>query len=296
MKLPLMVLLTVLCLSVNASFIDERLIDYSSLSEGEPQITEAEFNKRISEIKKVYAPIVRFHKGRLSLKGLWKNDRIIARATQMFGSWKIDFSGGLARRPELSGDGMTLIICHEIGHHLAGFPFYVGTPFGGYWAATEGQSDYYSTHVCAKNMWANETDLNASFALKVNPFAKNECDSVYGQQTERDLCYRTAVALESVILTMATLKKVPMPQYTTPDRSIATGTLENHPKTQCRFDTLFMGNLCAAKFNQELIPGKKTRAGRESVDAERESAINACSVLNEFTQGHRPACWFKSRL
>jgi hypothetical protein len=63
---------------------------------------------------------------------------------------------------------MTLIICHELGHHVGGFPFVSGTPFGGYWAATEGQSDYYSTQVCARTMWDKETAINAGFTERVS--------------------------------------------------------------------------------------------------------------------------------
>lgn len=296
MKSFLLAILTVFSLMAHASFINDKDIDYDSLTTGTPQITEAEFNQRITALQEAYTPLVKLHGGRLSLKGLWKNDKIIARATQMFGSWKIDFSGGLARRPELTGDGMTLIVCHEIGHHLAGFPFYEGSPLGGYWASVEGQSDYYSTQVCARRMWADETELNESFAAVVHPFARAECDLTFATDADRALCYRTTVASESVIATMAALMNKPAPTYSTPDQTIRTATIEGHPAIQCRFDTLFQGSICGADFDDQVIPGKKPSSQRTSTEAERQSAMNACSALGQFTRGLRPACWFKARL
>jgi hypothetical protein len=214
----------------------------------------------------------------------------------MFGAWKIEFSGGLARRPELSADGMTLIVCHEIGHHVAGFPFVSGTPFGGYWAAVEGQSDYYSTQVCARRMWENEHELNASFAGAVSAAAKLKCDAAFAQPEARNLCYRTTVAAESVIRTMAALMNKPVPSYETPDTSVSRGNMENHPPIQCRFDTLFQGSVCAADFDDRLIPGKKTEGGREGLEAEREASLNSCTTFSQFALGLRPACWFRQRL
>ena len=292
----IVLILALSSLAAQASFIDESQIQYDKLTKGEPQITQALFNERIAQLQSVYTPIIRNLGGKLDLKGNWGNDKIVAQATQMLGSWKIQFSGGLARRPELSADGMTLIICHEIGHHVAGFPFVSGSPLGGSWAAVEGQSDYYSTHVCARRMWEQDRELNASFAAKVNPAAKEKCDMAFTQAADQALCYRTTVGLESVIQTMAALMNKPVPQYDTPDTTVSRGNLENHPPIQCRFDTLFQGSICASGFDDQLIPGKKTMGGRDGLEAEREASVNSCTTFSQFALGLRPACWFKQRL
>lgn len=296
MKLITLIFLSFLSTSIWATFVPEDQIDYAKLTKGNAQITQAEFDLRIKALQDVYTPIVSHHRGRLSLKGLWTNDRIVARATQMFGSWKVEFSGGLARRPELTPDGMTLIICHEIGHHLGGFPFAGGSPLGGYWAAVEGQSDYYSTQVCARKMWSQETEINASFAGSVKPFARAQCDLTFQSVEDRNLCYRTTVASESVILTMATLMNKPVPTFETPDATVRTATIEGHPAVQCRMDTLFQGSICAADFDDQLIPGRSAAGGRDGMEAEREAAMQSCSALDQYARGLRPACWFKARL
>jgi hypothetical protein len=110
---------------------------------------------------------------------------------------------------------------------------------------------------------------------------------------DQALCYRTTVGLESVIQTMAALMNKPVPQYATPDTSVARGNLENHAPIQCRFDTLFQGSICTAGFDDQLI---KTMGGRDGLEAEREASVNSCTTLSQFTLGLRPACWFKQRL
>jgi Zn-dependent protease with chaperone function len=51
--------------------------------------------------------------------------------------------GGLARDPLVTKDGFSAVICHEIGHHIAGAP-----RKGFSWASNEGQADYFATTKC----------------------------------------------------------------------------------------------------------------------------------------------------
>lgn len=259
------------------------------------QISEAEFNQRAEKIRAVYAPHIKSLKGKLKLKADWKNDKLNARATQFFGSWIVEFTGGVARHPELTGDGMSLIICHELGHHLGGFPFDGGSPIGGNWAATEGQSDYYSTHVCARKLWSSEKEINQTYAETASLPVKEKCERLFQDQEERNLCYRIGMGSVSVAKTMAAIMGKPAPQIETPDTTVRETTLLTHPKIQCRLDTLFQGTICAAPHDYMLIPGKNVRH-KESLEAEKESAAHVCSAMTRFTEGLRPACWFKARL
>lgn len=282
--------------SAYASFLPKGTVLMEEQNLGEPQITEEIFKARVAELQTTYAPVMKQFGGNLSIKGDWKNKQVNAYATQMLMFWKIIVTGSLARRPELSPDGLTLIVCHEIGHHLGGFPFSEGTPLGGRWASVEGQSDYFSTFVCAKKMWKDKLEENAKFRNLVAAIPRLQCDTSYDSDADRDLCYRTSVASESVIATMAALMKKPMPQYDTPDTTIATATSEAHPKVQCRFDTLYQGAICPVKTNESMIPGKKVKGGRRSSEAEKEAAMLSCTAMNGFTVGLRPACWFKATM
>ncbi len=270
---------------------------------GAPNITKEQFDENIKYVSDIYSPIVTKHGARLRITGDWKSETINAGARQMFGIWDIVFTGGLARRPEMSSDGMVLILCHELGHHLGGFAMAPGIssplPIPGTeaWAANEGQADYYATQVCSHKVWGQQKDENAKSRQTAPQNVKSYCDSVWSNIDQQNLCYRALVATQAISNTMAVLRKdAAMPNFDTPDASKSTETNHKHPATQCRMDTSFQGALCLADFNDEIIPGKKVADGVDSIAAEREAMINSCSSLTGFQIGLRPACWFKARL
>ncbi len=260
-------------------------------------MNEAEFKDVLSRIQNTYQSLVSSQGGNLQVSGDWKSETLNAGAQQMFGSWKVQITGGLARRPELTPDGFALIVCHELGHHLSGFAFVkADNPFGGVWAAAEGQSDYFATQVCARKIWAQDSLINANFREKATRIMKQKCDAVWTRAPEQDLCYRVLAATESMITTMATLMKKPIPQYETPDASEVAATVGTHPAVQCRLDTSMQGALCPAFFNELMIPGKKAQGGPFGLEAEREAAGNSCTAYSNYNSGLRPKCWFKAQL
>lgn len=260
------------------------------------QISEQEFKSVISKIQTTYAPIVKKIGGKLSITGSWKKNNVFAGATQQFGTWKVKFSGGLARRPELTSDGMTLILCHELGHHIGGYAFASpSTPLSGSWAANEGQADYFSTHVCAKKMWENELERNAEFRRVASKENQSRCEIVWKDSNQKDLCYRILTAIESMTKTMAALKEEKVPSFETPSALSVSAVDDGHPSTQCRMDTTLQGALCAAPFDDNLIPGKRFPRRFENSEAEKEAALNSCTQLTGYTIGLRPTCWYKAR-
>jgi len=281
----------------SASFLPQEILDNPAPAIGASGTTEAEFNAVISGIQNAYAEIVRAHGGSLSMRGDWKAEKLNAGATQMGSSWQVVITGALARRPELSTDGFTLILCHELGHHLAGFPFAAGgNPFQKAWAANEGQSDYFSTQVCARKLWAAEQDKNASFRESVPEFVQQRCDSAWSDQGEQNLCYRISAAVKSMTDTMGGIMNKPAPAFTTPDPTVVAKTSDAHPPIQCRMDTAFQGTICSQDFGTDLIPGKTVREGISSEAAEKESALRTCTKMSSHVFGLRPNCWFKPRM
>jgi lipocalin len=271
--------------------------NYQPRGLNEGNISETEFRTLIQKAQSTYAPIVNRVGGRLTISGDWKNQTPNAAATQFQGTWMVRVSGGLARHPEITADGLTLIICHELGHHLGGFSLSPQQhPFEKPWAASEGQSDYFATHVCARRLWGSEVSVNRSFEKSVKQQIRELCDPVWRDQADRNLCYRTLTATDSVIATMAALKGVPMPNYATPDQKAVTETSYAHPAPQCRMDTALQGALCTASFNEATIPGKNASGGISGIEAEREAARNSCTAFSGFSTGLRPTCWFKARL
>lgn len=288
-----------LSLSSHASWISPKDIrkDYKPADYRFSNITEAEFRERIKILQDLYSPIVARHGGKLAINGDWKGEKPNAAASQRGGSWQVKITGGLARHPDLTGDAFTLILCHELGHHLGGFAIAPGTtPMERAWAANEGQSDYFSTQVCARKLWAPDFAANAEFRKIVTEKAQKKCDSVWSNPADQDLCYRILTAVESMIKTMSTLMNKPMPDFETPDLTAVPQTSHKHPPVQCRMDTTLQGALCQAVFNESLIPGKNVNGGINSVEAEEEAATFSCTAFSGFNVGLRPTCWFKPRL
>lgn len=112
-------------------------------------ITEEEFYSVIDEMRAIYAPIIRGFGGWFVLSGNWDDSTVNAYASRSGAEYHVNMFGGLARRPEVTLDGFRMVICHEIGHHLGGFP-------NEGWASYEGQSDYYATHACAKKIMSKD--------------------------------------------------------------------------------------------------------------------------------------------
>jgi hypothetical protein len=291
--------------NVSATFIAEEDLAIQSLPKGySNDITEAEFKAILKKIGDTYSPIVSKFGGKLQMQGDWKSKKLNAGARQMFGSWQVAISGELARHPDLTADGFALIVCHELGHHLGGFPIAAAMPVPipievpntEAWAATEGQSDYFATQICAKKIWADEKAKNATFRQTAKDIVRNGCDAIYKSVDEQDLCYRTVSGVQSMIRTMANLMKKDEPKLETPDQTVVDKTLDKHPPVQCRLDTSFQGAICPMNWDESVIPGKKVSSGVDSIEAEQESARYSCTASAGFNYGIRPACWFKARL
>lgn len=271
-------------------------------------ITEQQFNDTLALMQKTFAPIAQTLGGTLQVTGNWASTTVNAQATQVGNVWKVEIFGALARRPEVSIDSLEMVIGHEIGHHLAGFSFVEGKTlpfpipfpipgFGEQWAANEGQSDYFSTFVAARKLWASETAKNATFRDKLPEVVRVKCETVFKTANEQNLCLRTNHAgLELATLLGAMPKTPSIPKFETPDKSVVSKTNDEHPAAQCRLDTYFAGSLCTAKWNEAKIPGRKHRDGQESAAAEREASTVSCMKVSGFDQGIRPTCWFHPSL
>lgn len=256
-------------------------------------ISKEEFNGVIDSLVKLYQPIIGSHKGLLVVSRKWDDSTVNASAMQLGPFWLVNMYGGLARRAEVTQDAFVLVMCHELGHHLAGFPF-----VGGQWAANEGQADYFATQVCSRALWSNDTQKNAEAVATVDPIAKEQCDRVHEIRADRELCYRTNNAGFQLALLLSRLNKkgTKDPAFSTPDNTTVHETSDGHPAAQCRLDTYLQGSLCKASFDSRIIPGKDVTQGRDSVEAETEAAMQSCTHYSKYAEGLRPSCWFKARL
>lgn len=260
------------------------------------QMTAKQFRKILDASEAVYQPIFKELGLRFYVENRWHDDEVNACASigspcSKFGESTaatkdfryIEIYGGLGRHPEMSPEGLLLVICHEIGHHLAGYPRYGENTEV---MSTEGQSDYFATAKCARSIfekmspkthknwaWANRNRIPKEVA---KPCAANfpnpeSDDAIY--------CARSSIAGLSLAKTLASLGSTPPESlsFTQKDPNVVTETYESHPEAQCRLDTYVAGALCPV--HHDVAFGFSN------------PVEGAC--VNPKDGASRPKCWYK---
>ncbi|MGE0172963.1 MAG: hypothetical protein AB7T49_09265 [Oligoflexales bacterium] len=240
-------------------------------------LTEDQFEAVLSKVEGAYQPIYGSHGVQLQVNKLWTDTTVNASAQKSGKSWIINMYGGLARREEVTVDGFTLVACHEMGHHLGGWP---QTLLGR--MSVEGESDYFATQACAKVLWKEELQENAVYRDTVPAAGKTVCDAKYQGEDDQNLCYRIVVAGISLGNLLSHLGGGGDVAVDTPSTDQARRTQRTHPKAQCRLDTYVAGALCLKAFDDYKIPGNW-----------EEARSTSCARADGDTVGARPACWFK---
>lgn len=242
-------------------------------------ITEEQFNKVIDGVEVVMSPFITQAGGTLKVVKKWTDPTVNAYAQQLGKTWQISMFGGLARHETITEDGMALVACHEIGHHIGGAPRKV-SPWASPWASNEGQSDYFATLKCLRHVWMSDDNEAIVRSMEVPQTVLKTCSEQHLWNRDYFMCVRGAMAGMSVAkLFQALRNQTTPPSFDTPDRKVVTKTDDNHPDTQCRLDTYFKGALCEVGHN-------------ESVSSTDEVA-GTCHGSLGHTQGLRPSCWFK---
>ena len=245
-------------------------------------ITQDQFNAVIDRAVAIYEPLIKGFGGKLIINRRWSDSTVNASALQTGSRWEVNMYGGLARRAEVTEDGFAMVLCHEIGHHIGGYPYVQG------WASNEGQSDMHATGACATKLFTKNQNLadTAGYGLPDDMIAK--CDEKHATAEARDICYRAVVAGKSLGDLLAALGGGQEIGYDTPDTRVVKRTNNAHPQAQCRLDTYIASALCGSeKWDYSLIPGKNA-ASRNSKAAQDEAYAHSC-VEGE---GARPKCWF----
>jgi hypothetical protein len=223
-------------------------------------ITEEEFNQILDDIEAIYQPIISSFGASFQLERAWSDSTVNAYADQKGKTWIVHMYGGMARRAEMNVAGFGLVACHEIGHHLGGFPKWASST----WASNEGNSDFYANYVCAP-MAFKRLPVPA-----ISGLPKEKCDAAWPDQDSREACYKALNGGQALGNLLAKLNKMANPDYATPDPSVVTKTKDEHPKAQCRLDTYLAGSLCTKAYDVNSIP---------------KDEFSFCD--------NRPKCWFK---
>ncbi len=242
-------------------------------------VTEAQFHQAIDQIEAVYAPIVAGMGSKLNIKRFWADGVVNAYAMQLFGSMDVLIYGGLARHKAITKDGLSLIVCHEIGHHIGGAPKKIGGPIVN-WASNEGQADYFATLKCLRKAWINDNNEAIVRSLNAPKTVEEMCKRAHGNdRLDAALCIRTSMAGKSVADLFSSMSKIRKAKFTSPDSKTVWATDDNHPAPQCRLDTYFQGSLCDVNMNEDLSQTDEVKA--------------TCHRSLGHSVGKRPLCWFR---
>jgi len=250
-------------------------IPVNNASLSQQGLDETTFNRTLDKIQDYFGKNGR----RIVVERRWSNEQVNAFAMiDKTGAKKIWVMGGLARHPAMTEDALLVISCHEVGHHYGAAPRRTGLTRDN-WASVEGQSDYYASFKCLKEIFADEDNASALQDRRIDPFADAQCSAAYSDPKGALLCLRSVTAGQELAVFFAALESAEPPRLETPDPTRVLETLESHSRAQCRLDTLFQGALCPIGWEERL--------------SSSHPLINVCHSKSGHSNGARPQCWFK---
>ncbi len=240
-------------------------------------ITEAQFNNVIGRVERFYSPVISNLGAKLVIERLWTDEKVNAYAKRDFPLvWTVQMFGGLARHEAITPDGFALVLCHEVGHHIGGAPKKRAgmNP----WASSEGQSDYFATLKCLRQLFLNDNNAAIGKTLAAPAELIAACKKTFTRD-DVNICIRSGMAGASVATLFASMGSEKLASFSTPDLSVVASNVDSHPATQCRLDTFFQGSICDVSFNEDVHQSDEIRG--------------TCHKAAGHSSGLRPRCWHK---
>lgn len=232
-------------------------------------LSEGEFSEVTDRFQQFWNPILKEkYQKSMAINSFWNESRIDASATRdNQNNLIINVFGGLARHPEITKNGLLIILCHELGHYLGGAPkSFRGKSEKRSWSSAEGQADYFATAKCIPKMIAhNEFYPEKPFTGDDNLCANNLCKKILSP----------AISVGNLFASLKSDWKRPSPTIKS-NQKVKT-TIYQHPNPQCRLDTFIAGSLCTQELDTDF----------DNLDPK----IGSC--FDDFgPEGSRPQCWF----
>lgn len=238
-------------------------------------LSREQFDAVLDALEAVYAPEAAARGGRLVVERLWDDPTVNAKAKREGERYIVQMYGGLARHWTVTQDGFALVACHELGHHLGGWP----RKRPRHVFSNEGQADYFANLKCLRRLFGPGA-AGTFTRMEEEPVSETACAASFADAGERALCRRGAMAGLSIARLFRELGREPQePRLETPDLNRVEATINTHPATQCRLDTYFQGSLCP-------------QPASVAVDYD-DPAPGTCTFSQGFAVGLRPRCWYK---
>lgn len=251
------------------------------VSQNKDGLSESQYHKVIDKVERVYRKVAEDYGGELKIDRKWESPTVNAGTFRDEGGkhWHVNLYGGLPRHPTMTEDGFALVICHELGHHIGGFPKKIINRRT-HWSSAEGQADYWATLKCLRRLFENDDNETLLQGVKIPQTLTKYCELSFGTRGHRDLCKRIGLAGVAVANLNASATNS-TPSLDTPSQEVVSATYEKHPKPQCRLDTYFQGTICDDIW--------------ENWVSQTEEMKGTCHSGHGHTIGLRPSCWFKEK-
>lgn len=222
------------------------------------ETTEADFHQITDDIMDIYRPV--FEKQGLGLVAIkdWENEEQNAYATRSGNLAFVTMYGGLARNTYMSNDSFAFVVCHEIGHHQAGYPFYGYTEDDPNWASVEGQADHFATTKCLKQYFAGKENQEYIEKIKnIESKLVNVCESNYDDKEQIAICIRASLAAKGFASVQASNTAQKFPSLSLKLKpfspSYRSGVLDTHPEAACRYQTANAGAICPKNYDSSSV-------------------------------------------
>lgn len=236
------------------------------------------YEELIERIQREFSPDFLALGRRLEIVSAWKVAEVQAYASSQEKTDQVTVNGGMARHPSMTLDALTLVFCHELGHHLGGAPqalFFNGR-------TVEGQADYFATLKCLRRVFVHDDNRAFLADTSIDPQIRNECMISFQFQRDIAICLRSAAASEVMGSVTASVRREGAPKFGTPDQTRVRQLVRGHTGSQCRLDTYLAGVFCPVQVSLEL----------SALDLD----IGACSRWYGQKRGVRPLCWYDEKL
>ncbi len=243
-------------------------------------LTKEQYDQSIDRVLKIYGPVVKKLDAELIMDRKWEDETVNAGTfrDESGKHWHINLYGGFARHPLITQDGYTLVICHELGHHIGGAPKKVFSQ-GVIWSSAEGQADYFATLKCLRKVFVKDDNAQIVKEMEIPESVRTECKKSFPKENDNALCLRTSMAGLSVARVNADGRDIPPPDLEMIDPNVVGTTNTAHPEPQCRLNTYFQGAICP-------IPAYTNVSQTDEVKA-------TCHPKSGYDRGLRPSCWYK---
>lgn len=274
LQILLITVCTLITLNVRASFLPQNIKVSPDQLDWSNKFSPVEnFQYLINEFENVFSPLVSQEGGKLiiDIKTGSKTVNAFARRTGTKNeNWEIVIHEGLLRHKNLTPEVLTVILCHEIGHHLGGKP----TKGEDSWVSVEGQADYYGVHYCLKTL-RDKSNLNFLLSTRIPEKIRKSCETRFQTKQEVNFCKSSIAYSEATGNFLSVMgqtrrgRRGIKPKLEKRDKNIASSTTLQHPNKQCRLDTMIEASLC----NNKLVDRN-------------------CQDTEVYYMGGRPRCWY----